>query len=107
MDLLFSRYASPMEFMKLYIDNGRFGEFVEEVLALDRKRKDEEEEKEKDNKLWTAYLLSGAKNKTFAEWKSGLTQKQEHEPVSYSMTTEQIEAQKQHSRGILKKISPV
>jgi hypothetical protein len=96
-----------MEFMKLYINQGRFGEFVEEILAMDNKRRDEEEEKDKDNKLWTAYLLSGAKDKTFAEWKAGLTQKQVQEPVSYSMTTEQIEAQKQHSRGILKKISPV
>lgn len=96
-----------MEFMKLYIDNGRFGEFVTEVLAMDKKRKEEEEEKETDNKLWTAYLLGGAKDKTFTEWKAGLTQKQENEPVSYAMTDEQVEAVKQHSRGILKNISPV
>ena len=105
MDLLFSRYASPMEFMKLYINQGRFGEFVEEILAMDNKRREEENKKEDDNKLWIAYLLSGAKEQTFKEWKSVLTQKEE--PVSYAMTTEQIEAQKQHSRGILKKISPV
>lgn len=107
MDLLFSRYASPMEFMKLYINQGRFGEFVEEILAMDKKRKDEEAEKDNDNKLWTAYLLGGAKDMTFNEWKSGLTQKQETKPESYAMTDEQVEAQKQHSRGILKKISPV
>ena len=107
MDLLFSRYASPMEFMRIYIENGRFGEFVAEVLAMDKKRKDEEAEKENDNKLWTAYLLSGTKEQTFNEWKTGLTQKQEQEPVSYAMTDEQVEAVKQKSRGILKKISPV
>ena len=94
-----------MEFMKIYINNGRFGEFVTEVLAMDKKRKDEEAEKENDNKLWTAYLLGGAKDQTFNEWKAGLTMKEE--PVTYSMTTEQIEAQKQHAKGILKKISPV
>lgn len=105
MDLLFSRYASPMEFMKMYINNGRFGEFVTEILAMDAKRKEEEAKKEDDNKLWTAFLLSGAKEQTFNEWKAGLTQKEE--PVSYSMTTEQIEAEKQHAKGILKKISPV
>jgi hypothetical protein len=55
--------------------------------------------------LWTAYLLGGAKDQTFNEWKAGLAQKQE--PVSYSMTNEQIEAEKQHAKGILKKISPV
>lgn len=94
-----------MEFMKIYINNGRFGEFVTEILAMDKKRKDEEAEKENDNKLWTAYLLGGAKDQTFNEWKAGLTMKEE--PVTYSMTSEQIEAQKQHAKGILKKISPV
>ena len=107
MDLLFSRYASPMEFMKIYINNGRFGEFVTEILAMDAKRKEEEAKKEDDNKLWTAYLLSGAKGQTFTEWKAGLTQKQEQEPVSYAMTDEQVEAEKQKAKGILKKISPV
>lgn len=108
MDLLFSRYASPMEFMKLYIDNGRFGEFVEEILAMDVKRKEEKAKKEDDNKLWTAYLLSGAKELTFSEWKAGLmTQKQEKKPESYAMTDEQVEAVKQKSKGILNKISPV
>lgn len=96
-----------MEFMKLYIDNGRFGEFVEEILAMDKKRKDEEAEKDNDNKLWTAYLLSGAKNQTFNEWKAELPQKQKQEPASYAMTDEQVEAVMQHSKGILKKISPV
>ena len=89
----------------MYINNGRFGEFVAEVLAMDKKRKDEEAEKENDNKLWTAYLLSGAKDQSFNEWKAGLATKEE--PVSYAMTTEQIEAEKQHAKGILKKISPV
>lgn len=78
-----------------------------EVLAMDNKRRDEEEKKEDDNKLWIAYLLGGAKDMTFKEWKAGLTQKQEKKPESYAMTDEQVEAQKQHSRGILKKISPV
>jgi hypothetical protein len=94
-----------MEFMKLYIDNGRFGEFVAEILAMDNKRKEEEAKKEDDNKLWTAYLLGGAKEQTFNEWKAGLSPKEA--PVSYSMTNEQIEAEKQHAKGILKKISPV
>ena len=78
-----------------------------EVLAMDKKRRDEEIKKENDNKLWTAYLLSGAKDMTFNEWKAGLTQKQEKKTESYAMTDEQVEATKQNSRGILKKISPV
>lgn len=95
-----------MEFMKLYINNGRFGEFVTEILAMDEKRKEEEAKKEDDNKLWTAYLLSGASEQTFHEWKAGLTRKQEQKPVSYAMTNEQVNATKQHAKGILKKISP-
>ena len=92
-----------MELMKIYIDQGRFGEFVTEILDMDFKRRQEEAEKEEDNKLWTAYLLSMA-DKPFNEWKAGLKQKKE--PVSYSMTNEQVEAVKQNAKGILKKISP-
>lgn len=103
MDLLFSRYASPLELMRLYIDQGRFGEFVSEIIELDNKRKQEEARKEEDDKLWTAYLLSMS-DQPFGEWKNGL--KQRKEPVSYSMTDGQVDIVKQQARGILKKISP-
>jgi hypothetical protein len=107
MDLLFSRYASPMEFMKMYIDQGRFGEFVTEILAMDAKRREEKTKKENDDKLWTAYLLCGDREQTFNEWKAGLSQKQKEKPESYAMTDEQVGAVMQHSKGILNKISPV
>ena len=68
MDLLFSRYASPMEFMSLYIENGRFGEFVEEIINLNNTRKQEEQRKDEDSKLWTAYLFSMS-GLSFNEWK--------------------------------------
>ena len=54
MDLLFSRYASPLDFMKLYINQGRFGEFVEGIIGLENKRRKENNEKENDDKLWQA-----------------------------------------------------
>lgn len=91
--------------MDVYIKQGRFGEFVTNIVQIEQDRRNKEAEKEDDNKLWTAYLLGGAKGQTFTEWKAGLTQKQE--PESYAMTDEQVEAEKQHAKGILKKISPV
>lgn len=106
MDLLFSRYASPMDFMKMYIDQGRFGEFVSGIIEMDDKRKQEEEEKENDSKLWLAYLMSMS-NKSFAKWKEELANNTVPEPESYAMTDEQVEAAKQTAKGIMKKISPV
>lgn len=104
MDLLYSRYASPYNFMKLYIDQGRFGEFVYEIVELDIKWKKEELEKINENRLWDAYIHSMS-DKTFIEWKRELQTKKE--PVSYSMTSKEITEVKQHTAGILKRISPV
>ena len=104
MDLLHSRYASPLEFMRLYVEQGRFGEFVEQILGLDFKRRKEEAEKENEHKLWTMYIHSMS-DKSFIDWKKGLMEQKPQE--SYSMTNEQVEAEKQHAMEILKKISPV
>ena len=71
MDLLYSRYASPKEFMKTYIENGRFGEFVEEILEMEYKRKKEEEDKENDRKLWEMFLHSESRHEmSFNDWKA-------------------------------------
>ena len=71
MDLLFHRYASPMDLMSLYIEQERFGEFVYEVITAENKRRQEQAEKEEDNKLWMAYLMN-ANNQTFPEWKASI-----------------------------------
>ncbi len=105
MDLLYSRYSNPLELMRIYIDTGQFGEFVTEIFAMDAKRRQEEEEKEEDNKLWMAYILSMS-DRSFNEWKNGLKQQTKEEPVSLSMTDEQVEAVKQQAKEILKKIAP-
>lgn len=68
MDLLYSRYASPQEFMHLYIEQGRFGEFVTEIIELENRRRREEAEKENDQKLWGMYVHS-AENESFIDWK--------------------------------------
>ena len=103
MDLLYSRYASPMDLMKIYIEQGRFGEFVEEILEMEMKRKKAEAEKDSDNKLWIAFVHSKS-DKTFSEWKEDLKQKEE--PKNYSMNDKQVEEVKQKSKGILKGFQP-
>ena len=60
-----------MDLMKLYIEQGRFGEFVNEVITAENKRRQEQAEKEDDNKLWLAYLMN-ANNQTFPEWKASI-----------------------------------
>lgn len=106
MDLLFSRYASPLDFMKLYIEQGRFGEFVEGIVGLENKRKKEEKEKEDDDKLWQAYIRSMSE-KSFMEWKKELQQGSNKQPETLSMTDERVEDVKEQARGILKNFSPV
>lgn len=104
MDLLFSRYASPMELMSLYIENGRFEEFVENIINMDRKRKNEEIEKENEQKLWDMYLRSTS-NKSFIEWKKEVFSKNQ-DATTLEMTDEQVEDVKDKARGILKGFSP-
>lgn len=69
MDLLYSRYASPMDLMNLYLDQGRFGELVENIIELENKRKQEEAEKENDKKLWSLYVHS-MESGSFNDWKA-------------------------------------
>lgn len=69
MDLLYSRYSNPLEFMSMYIEQGRFGEFVANIIDLNNKRKKEELEKENEDKLWMLYCHSYSE-KSFNEWKN-------------------------------------
>lgn len=71
--MLYSRYSNPMEFMRLYIDQGRFGEFTAEVFDAEKKRREELDEQRTDDRLWAAYIHSYS-DKSFADWKSELLQ---------------------------------
>lgn len=108
MDLMYSKYTSPMDFMHLYIEQGRFGEFVTEILELERKRKEEVAQKEDEQKMWELYLHS-MQNKSFNDWKKEMlsNQEQRQQPQTLAMSGEQVEATKQKARGILKNFSPV
>ena len=45
MDLMYSRYADPMGLMRLYINQERFGELVENVLHMEQERKRQKKNK--------------------------------------------------------------
>ena len=101
MGLLYEMYASPNELINRMLKMRKFNDFVKNVF----KRRNEEAEKENDNKLWLSYVLSMS-DIPFNEWKKGLYQKKEKEPVSYGMTDAQVESAKQNARGILKGFAP-
>ena len=90
--------------MHLYIEQGRFGEFVEQIIELDNKRKKEEVDKENEEKLWQMYIHSMS-DKSFIQWKDELINEQpQNQESSLSMTDKQIEEQKNKARNILKKM---
>lgn len=99
MDLLFERYASPIEFMNLYIEQGQFGEFVTEIIQMNSKRKQEEDEKANNQKMWELYLHSMS-DKSFDDWKKEIMT--QSKPVTHEMTNAQVDATINNSREILK-----
>lgn len=72
MDLLYSRYASPMDLVRLYISRGRFGEFVANVIEAENARIKEQADKDEDWKLWLIYVHSYS-DESFSEWKKRVT----------------------------------
>ena len=105
MDLLYSRYTNPIEFMNLYINNGQFGEFVEKIIKKENQRKQEEAEKDNEQKLWTLYIHSMT-DKSFNDWKNEKLSSNQQQSESLEMSEEQVENVKKHAREILKNFSP-
>ena len=103
MDLLFSRYASPLDFMKLYINQGQFGEFVEGIISLENKRRKEEKEKEEDDKLWQAYIRSMSE-KSFIDWKAEMING--NKATSHEMNDVDVAKAVEQARKNLKKFKP-
>ena len=68
MDLLYHRYASPMDLVNSYINRGQFGKFVTSFLEAEYERRKEEAEKDDDWKLWMMYIHSSAEE-SFLDWK--------------------------------------
>lgn len=69
MDLLFSRYADPYKFMAPYIEEGRFGEFVINIVTQEQERRKEQADRIEEDKLWNAYVHSYS-DKSFIDWKA-------------------------------------
>lgn len=69
MDLLYSRYSDPFGFMKPYIEQGRFGELVFNIVKQEQERRKEKAEKDEEEKLWMAYVHSYS-DKSFIDWKA-------------------------------------
>lgn len=68
MDCLYRAYSSPMDLMSRYINQGRFGTFVEGFIKAEYERKKAENERENEWMLWTAYVHSYSE-KSFDGWK--------------------------------------
>lgn len=69
--MLYSRYASPMDLVRRYIDRGKLGTFVQEIVKLGYERKKQEAEKDQEWMLWVAYVHSYS-DKNFTEWKKSV-----------------------------------
>lgn len=74
MDMLYRAYSNPIEIMNIYINQGRFGEFVSGFIDAEAEKKKAEAKKDEDNKLWIAYLMSRSE-KSFEQWKNDIVVK--------------------------------
>lgn len=68
MDLLYARYSNPLDLVYRYINQGRFGTFVEGFIQAEHKRMKDEAEKDNELKLWMMYVHSYS-NESFVDWK--------------------------------------
>lgn len=96
MDLMYSRYAAPMELIGIYIEQGQFGEFVAEILDMDYKRRLEELEEKENEKLWIPYLINTVINgskESFLQWKKRLLEEAiQSKGTDEEMTADKIES---------------
>lgn len=98
--------------MNLYINGGRFGEFVSGLLEIEYKRKKEMAEKEDEDKLWSLYIHS-LPDKSFNEWKKDLVDFiPEKQPEGHrgseegSLTKDEINEMILNSQDILNSFTP-
>lgn len=72
MDMLYARYSCPMDLVRTYINQRRFGDFVTHFMKGEQERRKEKAEKEDDLYLWIAFVHrdKDAPEITFNEWKS-------------------------------------
>ncbi len=90
--------------MNTYITQGRFGEFVHNILDMDMKRKSEAARKEDIDMLCQAYI-SSIGDKALPERMSDMMK--ERAPVLYAMSSGEVNAVKQRAKEIMERVSPV
>lgn len=61
-----------MDLVNRYINQGRFGSFVQGFLEAEFERKKKKAEQENEWKLWTAYIHSYSEE-SFIDWKKRVT----------------------------------
>lgn len=105
MDLLYSRYASPFEFMSLYIEQGRFGEFVAELYEMFVEREKNKAEKENDDRLWSLYIRS-LSEKSFTDWKADLHSNTGKDSGDVTVTSEDVNTAVRTAENILGSFVP-
>lgn len=79
--------------MRLYIDSGRFGEFVFELISSENKRRQDEAQKEEEQKMWELYLHSFS-DKSFTDWRAEATKSRQNKAdgkKDAEMTTEDVD----------------
>ena len=103
--MLYSRYASPFEFMSLYIEQGRFGEFVSELYGMSVEREKKKAEEKNDDRLWSMYIRS-LSEKSFTDWKKDLNDEAGDEAGGRPMTREEVNAAVRKSQDILGSFVP-
>lgn len=54
--MLYSRYANPSELMRLYIEQGRFGELVNDIIVSENKRRSDASKEMEEKTLWEYWL---------------------------------------------------
>ena len=97
--------------MKIYIDQGQFGEFVSNIIDIENKKIKEASEKENEDKLFNMYIHSMS-DKSYIEWKdevfrhveenSGHVNENPGQKKTLSMTDDEVDAAINKSRSILK-----
>ncbi len=77
MDMLYRAYSNPWDLIRMYINRGQFGKFVEGFLDAERKRREEQAEKDDTMKLWLLYVqmvAHGQSDESFNDWKKRVLQ---------------------------------
>ena len=109
--MLYSRYSNPLELMRIYIDQGEFGLFVENIIDMENKRRKELHDKEEEDKLFNMYIHSMS-DKSYMEWKREVLLKASYGNIkdidkskSLSMSSADVDNQLKKARNVLERFN--